>query len=116
MKTRSIVTSVAFVLAAVGACSNREREAHYARFQMRFADVTTGMSKTELLKKVGDPDSNNPVVAGGLCSDTPAATHTLKYELREANRRSKQGYVVNMVFVVCLNSEHKVVGRSFVHF
>jgi hypothetical protein len=74
MKTRVTTTSIALVVAAFAACSDPEREARYARFQMRFADFATGMSKAELVEKVGNPDSTKSVIAGGPCSDTPAAT------------------------------------------
>jgi hypothetical protein len=116
MKTRATTTSIALVLAVFAACSDPDGEARYAAFQMRFANIAPGMSKTALVEKVGNPNAIKAVIAEGPCSDLPAATHALLYELREPNGRRKEGYRVSMAFVVCLDAEQNVVGRSLVQF
>ncbi len=107
-----IVTSI-FVFG----CTDTERQARYASFRARFADVNESVAASEMIHRVGEPDLRRAVVAGGPCSEVSGATEVLTYELRHPRRAtSSSQYSVEMAFHACLDSGQKVIGKSFVEF
>jgi hypothetical protein len=97
-------------------CTDKEREARYAGFRTRFLEVRESMTRSDLERAVGEPNSRNAVVPGGPCSEISDATELLTYELRRPSVREEDRAPVEMVFIACLNREQRVVGRSFVEF
>jgi hypothetical protein len=112
---RSAVVPIAAALALSG-CPDRETTARYREFRIHFNDVRESMLEPEVVRLTGEPQSRTRVTPGGQCRGASGATEALVYEFRRPGWWNPRAYTVDAMFVVCINSEHRVVDKTFIQY